>query len=199
MSATLSIQYKDEKCGGCDPFGNKEKKEKQPFYRNDADLAEEMNRLSVQQRERIFEDVHGVADVQEETPEFVAKHVEAFEKFVGWLRPNDRKTYNKALFLKPTLQTDIKFKLKFLRADEFDADKAASRMVKYFDQKCNLFGEEKLVENITMDDLTEDERHLYKIGYMSELPFRDRSGRPIIFGDGTKLDFETMTIDSIVS
>jgi hypothetical protein len=198
MSGTLGIQRKGDDCACCDPWGEKQRKTPQMEY-SEADLAKEMNALSFEQRERIFEDVHGVASVNEETPEFVAKCISALDDAISKIPSKYRTSYNKATFLKPTLQTDRKFKLQLLRAEEFDAKKAAERMVKYFDHKCNLFGEDKLVKRLTLDDLSEDELYLYKIGYMAELPFRDRSGRPIIFGDGTKLDFDRMTIDGIVS
>jgi len=165
---------------------------------NDVDLAKEMNELSFEQREKILEDVHGVAAVHDETPEFVDQCIEELDKAISKTPIKNRKAYNRAVFLRPSLQSDKKFKLQFLRADEFDAKMAAERMVKYFQQKSDLFGEEKLGKTLTLDDLTDDDMYLYEIGYITVLPFPDRSGRPIIFGDGTKLDFERMTIDSIL-
>jgi hypothetical protein len=198
MSRLLGIQLKDEERGCCDPLGSK-KDEEDAFQEDNADLVKEMNALTLFKREKIFEDVHGVADIQEETPEFVEDRIEALDKLVNLIPQKDRTAYDKAIFLKPKLQTDVKFKLKFLRAEEFNTEKAATRMVKFFDLQLSLFGEDKLVKRLTMDDLSEDEIRFYKIGYMGELPFRDRSGRPIIFGDGSKRDCETMAVDDIVS
>mmetsp|Transcript_5570 Transcript_5570/g.8340 ORF Transcript_5570/g.8340 Transcript_5570/m.8340 type:complete len:506 (-) Transcript_5570:491-2008(-) len=199
MSAVLSVQHSDDDCACCDPFGEKQRKQQnQEDILNEAELAKEMNELSFEQRERILDDVHGVAAVQEETPEFVDKRIARFDDSMSRIPARDRKAYNRALFLKPKLQNDRKFKLQFLRADEFDADKAAERMTKYFQQKMDLFGEEKVAKKLTMDDLKEEDLYLYEIGYMTILPFTDRSGRPIIFGDGNKLDFDRMTIDNIL-
>jgi hypothetical protein len=198
MSSTLSIQHKDDDCADCNLFGMKQKKQQNAQDTiNDVDLAKEMNDFD--QREKILEDVHGVAAVHEETPEFVDKCMKRLDVAISRIPAKDRKAYNKALFLKPRFQNDRKFKLQFLRAEEFDADKAAERMAKYFQQKTDLFGEDKVAKRLTIDDLTEEDLYLYKIGYMMVLPFTDRSGRPIIFGDRKKLDFERMTTDNIVS
>ena len=45
----------------------------------------------------------------------------------------------------------------FLRAERFDAPKAAIRLVNHFEGKLVLFGEDKLVKRITLDDLEEED------------------------------------------
>jgi hypothetical protein len=57
------------------------------------------------------------------------------------------------LFLKPSIQKDLKFKLMFLRADQYNARQAAEWMAKYYSHKLYLFGEDTLVKKITLDDL----------------------------------------------
>eukprot|EP00985_Skeletonema_marinoi_P017738 scaffold9803_cov72-Skeletonema_marinoi.AAC.1 len=49
------------------------------------------------------------------------------------------------------------FRLKFLRAEKFDAHLAAERMALHFEEKLELFGEEKLVREIIQSDLDEDD------------------------------------------
>ena len=68
----------------------------------------------------------------------------------------------------------------FLRSDEFEADKAAARMVTYFENKRLLFGEEKLVKKLTVDDLTPDDLEELRSGFFQQLPQKDMRGRPII-------------------
>ena len=45
------------------------------------------------------------------------------------------------------------FPLRFLRAERFDAQKAAVRLVRNFQMKLDLFGKELLVKEITQQDL----------------------------------------------
>jgi hypothetical protein len=52
-------------------------------------------------------------------------------------------------------------------------------MVTYFNNKRMLFGEEKLVKKLTLDDLTPDDLEELETGAFQQLPEKDRCGRPI--------------------
>jgi hypothetical protein len=83
---------------------------------------------------------------------------------------------NRAFFLRPSLENDNKFKLMFLRADLYDTPKAANRMAKYFDLKCELFGEDKLVKPITVKDLSEEDLYFVRCGFQVCISTKDPSG-----------------------
>eukprot|EP00339_Tiarina_fusa_P009765 CAMPEP_0117014084 /NCGR_PEP_ID=MMETSP0472-20121206/11499_1 /TAXON_ID=693140 ORGANISM="Tiarina fusus, Strain LIS" /NCGR_SAMPLE_ID=MMETSP0472 /ASSEMBLY_ACC=CAM_ASM_000603 /LENGTH=456 /DNA_ID=CAMNT_0004717569 /DNA_START=74 /DNA_END=1444 /DNA_ORIENTATION=- len=155
-------------------------------------LAKEMNNLTVQERERVFDDIHGVAEVHEESPEFVESCLEAMDLALNTLAKIKRKGLDRALFFKPSIETDKKFKLMFLRADIYDAKKAARRMAKYFDEKLRLFGEEKLVKRITLDDLSEEDLSRLNLVGCVVLPHSDQTGRPIWFFDIARFDFDNL-------
>eukprot|EP00339_Tiarina_fusa_P004924 CAMPEP_0117013002 /NCGR_PEP_ID=MMETSP0472-20121206/10810_1 /TAXON_ID=693140 ORGANISM="Tiarina fusus, Strain LIS" /NCGR_SAMPLE_ID=MMETSP0472 /ASSEMBLY_ACC=CAM_ASM_000603 /LENGTH=482 /DNA_ID=CAMNT_0004716191 /DNA_START=113 /DNA_END=1561 /DNA_ORIENTATION=+ len=158
----------------------------------DTALAREMNKLSVQERERVFDDMHGVAPVQEETPDFVTGCLEAMDLALSLLAKVKRRALDRALFFKPSIETDKKFKLMFLRADAYDPRKAAKRMAKYFEEKLILFGEAKLTKRITLDDLTlHDIRQLNLVGCVV-LPNTDQVGRPILFFDVERYDWDNL-------
>jgi hypothetical protein len=180
-----------------DPFARKKSKEERHAVLNDADLAKEMNGLSFEEREKVFDDVHGVAAAHDETPDFVEKCLRDFDTALAKVK-SSRKALNRALFLWPELKTDEAFKLRFLRSELFDCEKAAERMANYYEHKKTLFGEEKLVKTITMDDLSEGDSAVIKGDFVVELPFKDSQGRPVVFVDNSKLDFSSMTIDGLV-
>jgi hypothetical protein len=111
-----------------------------------------------------------------------------------------RKAYDRAIFLKPTIQKDAKFKLMFLRAEHYDAKKSAFIMTRYFDEKQELFGVYKVAKKITLGDFSEKDLEVYKTGLGVLLPHKDQTvqtGRPIWFWDATKLDL--YGLDSMVS
>ena len=145
----------------------------------DALLVEELNALSPKERELVFEDVHGVADVIDEDPEFVRQCLVEMESAIG--RIKKKTAYNRALFLSPTLVKDRKFRLMFLRADRFVPSNAAQRIVNHFDCKLELFGEEKLAKTLTLEDLDEDDHHALRSGSFQFLPQQDRAGRTVAF------------------
>ena len=73
------------------------------------------------------------------------------------------------------------FRLKFLRAEKFDARLAAMRMALYFEEKLELFGEERLVREILQSDLDEDDMASLSSGYIQVLNALDLGERKVIF------------------
>ena len=161
-----------------------------PTETTDRLLNDELKRLTIHEREKVTEDIHGIGAVIEETPEFVQLKIEEFDHEVLRLRKrharlstsNYTMAYEKALFLNPRLvEDDVDFKLMFLRGDCFDAEKSANRYMMYFDTKLELFGWDKLTKQpITQNDLTEEERRILSRGGIQPLPIKDRAGRRIM-------------------
>jgi hypothetical protein len=69
----------------------------------------------------------------------------------------------------------------FLRANGFQANRAATGMVEYFDQKLELFGTDKLGKALTLEDFSEDDKSALNTGSTYCLPSTDRSGRRVFF------------------
>ncbi|CAB9530462.1 Transfer protein [Seminavis robusta] len=161
-------------------------------------LAKEMERLSMEELDRRYGEIHGVAPVIQEEPEFVAQKLEEMDQALNELvqaaaTAEEGKSslsiqyYQKALVEEPLYVQDPKFRLKFLRADSFDAIKAARRLVFYLEKKVYHFGMQTLCREVQMSDLTEKDLKTLQAGSVQQLPFRDRSGRaifldPFIFG-----------------
>ena len=138
--------------------------------------AKDLNSLSSEDRERVFEEVNGIPASVEEDLELVEKSLADLDEAIRGVRL-DKSAYDCALAMSPEYVCDRGFRLMFLRSEFFDVRKAARRMVKYFDSKRLLFGEEKLVKRITYDDLDDDDRvHLFN-GSFQILRSRDQAGK----------------------
>jgi hypothetical protein len=146
-------------------------------------LVKELNELSVVEREKVFEDVHGVAKLQEETPHLIESRLEELQQELMKIPKSQRRALDRALFLRPSLEYDKKFRLMFLRADSYDAQEAARRMCKHFQDKLELFGEEKLAKRITLDDMDADDMEAGSTGSVLVLPEKDRAGRTVLFSN----------------
>jgi hypothetical protein len=145
-------------------------------------LAKEMNELSVTERAHVLEEVHGVADVIQETPVFVSQKLAELDQEISNIRSTKRRTaYERALFLSPRHVRDPSFRLMFLRAEYFDARKAATRMVLYFDCKRVLWGDEKLVKTITLDDFDQEDMRSLRAGSIQNPVVKDQAGRTLCF------------------
>ena len=120
-----------------------------PTEATDKLLSAELKRLTVVEREKVTEDIHGIAEVIDEDVDFVRRKIQQYDEEITKLRKrharittsNYTAAYEKALFINPQLvQHDIDFKLMFLRGDNFDPEKAANRLMMYFTTKLELFG-----------------------------------------------------------
>jgi hypothetical protein len=149
----------------------------------DEQLTRELNQLTLQEREQVSEDIHGVSNIMGEDPDFVDHCLLLMDMELRRLKKQKKQTsaYETALFLAPRLVMDREFRLMFLRAESFDPKKALHRMVKYFESKLEFFGFDKLVKTITQEDLHEDAKYVLGNGMYQILPAKDRSGRKIVF------------------
>jgi hypothetical protein len=152
-------------------------------------LAREMAKLSMTEREAIMNDIHGVAEDEcQETPALIAEKLALLETKIQQLnqerRNNDENgrgtaAYYMAFAMSPEYVQDPTFRLMFLRAAHFDVDQAAKRIIKHFEKKLELFGVNKLVKTIALDDLDADDNECLQCGQSQLLPYRDRSGRAV--------------------
>mmetsp|Transcript_20681 Transcript_20681/g.58899 ORF Transcript_20681/g.58899 Transcript_20681/m.58899 type:complete len:545 (+) Transcript_20681:480-2114(+) len=154
-------------------------------------IAEELNSLSLESRTRNFEEIHGVATLIEETEESIQRDLELLDEKLDKLRK--RGAYDTALFLSPKFVKDPKFRLSFLRSEEFNIDKAAIRMINYFRAKHLLFGDDALVRTLTMKDLDDIDKEYMRLGAVQITPdMRDRRGRYVYTSYGKYNDYKSI-------
>lgn len=142
-------------------------------------LVGEMNGLTVQEREKIYDEVHGVANIVEETSCLVVEKLRALQEELSKIPKRDRKAFDRACFLRPGLHNDRKSNLMFLRATRFDPVMAAGLMCRHYEHKLMLFGESRLPRRILVDDLNEAEQALFTTGPCMLLPSNDQVGRGV--------------------
>lgn len=142
-------------------------------------LVKELNQLSLEEREQVFEEIHGVHRPVEEEPNFVNSKLEMLQEEI--LKIRKRSAYEKAVFVAPQKVKARDFCLMLLRAERFDARKAAIRMVQYFESKLKLFGFDNLVKPITLECMNEQDLRAVKTGCLQYSKTKDRTGRTIAF------------------
>lgn len=141
-------------------------------------LVEELNTLSLQERQEVEEEIHGVANESKEDDQFVEEKLEELNLQINKIRK--KPAYDFALFLCPAYVTDRAFCLMVLRSESFDVGLTAKRVVIYFEVKLELFGIDKLVRDITYEDLDEDDRANVE-GSHWWLKAKDSAGRCLFF------------------
>lgn len=105
--------------------------------------------------------------------------------------PISKDAYNMALSINREYVNEIKTLC--LRAENYNPNEAASLTMRFFHRKLYLFGPNHLCRDIQQSDLLEDDDtagdgaeaiNALRQGLMQLLPYRDRSGRAILFIDG---------------
>lgn len=154
-------------------------------------LAQELNSLSLQERNRAIESLHGVDHVIKETPAMIRDKLLEFQIALECLLQADssisrkitavtRNAYLQAQHQSPSYVQNPAFRLMFLRAESFDAMLAAHRMLVYLEEKLSRFGPDALTRSLTLQDLSPQAMAmLLDLGIHQLLPSRDSAGRAI--------------------
>lgn len=148
----------------------------------DSMISKELLQLSLRDRNKIDEEIHGVMTLApEESPEFLEQALLQLAEEIEGIPDNSPA---KAAYLQsqgyPNTYVNTKdFRLKFLRCDLFDARKAAGRMLKFLTVASDLFGPQLLHRPMRFSDLTKGDEKILRKGFVQILPYRDRAGRPI--------------------
>jgi hypothetical protein len=143
-------------------------------------LTQELTQMSLKEREMAYEEIHSVDKMIDEPTEFVTERLEALERELRMIPI--KPAYDKAEQISKLYATDQKLRLQFLRAEHFDARKAAHRLVSFMEGKLQFFGPEVLARSIYISDLDDDDFESLKSGFGGQLlPSRDRAGRAILF------------------
>eukprot|EP00980_Cylindrotheca_fusiformis_P012835 scaffold3169_cov107-Cylindrotheca_fusiformis.AAC.5 len=142
-------------------------------------LAAELEKLSLKEREKVYEDVHGVSDVVQETPELIASCLQQMDHEINLIKKKD--AYEQAKLQSFSFVHNRQFRLAFLRCTSFNPRTAASHLVQYFSKRLEIFGTEKLTKSsINLDDIGEKATRVVELGSMQILPNRDSQGRAVV-------------------
>lgn len=134
-----------------------------------------MNALSVQDREALYEEIHGILPQPiDETPDFVQTKISELKESLSLVPKSQRTALDRAIFLQPSIIHDEKLHLLFLRAVRFDARQAAYLMHMHFEHKLRLFGDTKLVKTITLDDLSPAARKYVQEGSLQSHVYNNK-------------------------
>jgi hypothetical protein len=149
-------------------------------------VAQAMLELTAEEREKALEETHGVVDVNKEDPDFMASCLDDLDNCLA-ARKEDT-AYAQAEQMSFEYVSNNRFRIMFLRAMRYIPQDAAERMIQFFEYKKELFGAEKLVKDITLEDLSEDDLGPLEGGYVQIAPGKDMNRRPIlIFCEKVKL------------
>ncbi|KAG7338022.1 hypothetical protein IV203_022479 [Nitzschia inconspicua] len=155
----------------------------------DALLAKELKQLSFSERERAYEEIHGVHDggkvvkggkILLPSEEEATRIRQVLQQMQTELESIKKKSaYEEAVTMKSPLVADIDFQTKFVYAENFDAPKAAKRMIDYLEMAKQLFGVQALHRSVQFADLSPNALEILHQGSLQIPQLRDQSHRRI--------------------
>jgi hypothetical protein len=130
-------------------------------------------------RESVLEELHGIRNNNNpEDPESVAVWLQILDMHINTIKRGT--VYETAEAMNRSHVTSRAFRMTFLRANRYDPCAAATHIIQFLEFKRSLFGQEKLVKKITLDDLEEQDVKNVETGSCQISSHTDRSGRKII-------------------
>ncbi|KAG7373941.1 hypothetical protein IV203_013036 [Nitzschia inconspicua] len=161
----------------------------------DSMLAKALYRMSVDDRNRIQEELHGVRNLAKaESPQSLDTAVAMlrgeFDFGVQkWAATANQSTWSFCNdIVMPASQVYVKSRemcLRYLRADRMNPKSASVRMLNHLRLLHKYFGPESLHRPLRLSDLVKQEQDLLRAGNNQVLLSRDRTGRLIIFSQGS--------------
>lgn len=141
-------------------------------------LASQLSKLTVKERAEALHDVHCVGEELTETPEILQKSLAEFDIAI---QREKNATYGIAIAQNRKYVEDPAFRLKFLRANMHDVNKAVRQMMSFLEKKAFYFGTEKVARDIALDELTNEDRKYMLKGIYHIPEVRDRTGRVVVY------------------
>ena len=143
-------------------------------------LSAELMRLSIKHKNAIDEEIHGVHCLApEETPQFLDLSLRQLAVMLDRLPNEIGKAFRQSQEFHNTYVNTLGFRLRFLRCELFDVQKAALRIANFLNLSLEYFGVYALQRSILLSDFKKNELKFMRRGRLQWLPFRDRSGRRV--------------------
>ena len=147
-------------------------------------ISKEMLQYNLEERNAVFEEIHGVRTLcpDESAPGMLDNALEQLAEELFALPQKQKRAYARSQQYSETYVNEPDFRLRFLRAELFDAKKAALRMTRFLEVCLEFFGVENLMRPIRLTDFSRKELKVFNIGRIQLLPYRDRGGRRVVVG-----------------
>ena len=178
----------DEQSGMVSFYSKMEETVPVELTKTNSGLEKELGRtfaqLSMDDRSQIAQEVDGthcMAPVEEETPELLSSSLERLAMELDLISYKKKVGFYESQKFPNTYINDPGFRLRFLRSQLFDAREAAIRLLQYCDFVSELFGSCALERQVGLNNFSSQEKKWLMKGYVQLMPYRDKSGRRVIF------------------
>mmetsp|Transcript_43675 Transcript_43675/g.105348 ORF Transcript_43675/g.105348 Transcript_43675/m.105348 type:complete len:590 (+) Transcript_43675:107-1876(+) len=148
--------------------------------RNDVEaiLVQGMQHLTFDELQQEQEDLHGVSAECQEDNQAIDGLLESLKEHLNRIKTGT--VYESAEKRNPSYVTNRGFQTMFLRGNRYDPKAAAVQIIRFYATKQDLFGTDKLVRDITLQDMDQDDMEALMCGSIQMSSCLDRSGRVVL-------------------
>ena len=141
-------------------------------------LAEDLKKLSIMEREKVFESIHGIGSEIKETPAMIEEALSTFDRLLRETPSESKEDYLEAERQNADYVQSNTFRIRWIRACSYNIPKATNNFRLYFKEKRVLFGSEALARDVRLSqDFDETDLKCLRSGQMTLLPEKDSAGR----------------------
>jgi len=161
-------------------------------------VSNEILELSFEEKEYRRHCLYGQEQMTNESIDMLQTLLNTLKDELDSLRTPEKQVYLRAQDQCPDYVNSRDFQLMFLRADRYDAKKAARRITMYWDEKLKIFGEDHTFKPLTLADMREEDYFALTNGGVQALPEQDNVGRGILFTNPGKWDHGVQSRGSVL-
>jgi hypothetical protein len=162
------------------------------------DEAVERQALTVDERQRIHDDVYGKESLLRETDDMLENGTNLIQEALLEIPDADKQAYLEALERSPQLVKRETDPVAFLRCEKYDAWAAAKRLVAYWEVRKKVFGNERAFLPMTQTGAIAEDMEYLRKPLLTLLP-DDEHGRPVIHCDRIRCVRSVVPRDSVVA
>eukprot|EP00545_Synedropsis_sp_CCMP1620_P000948 CAMPEP_0119014106 /NCGR_PEP_ID=MMETSP1176-20130426/9357_1 /TAXON_ID=265551 /ORGANISM="Synedropsis recta cf, Strain CCMP1620" /LENGTH=311 /DNA_ID=CAMNT_0006967245 /DNA_START=25 /DNA_END=960 /DNA_ORIENTATION=- len=163
-----------------------------PLFTKEKEAIERAN-ATKEERDAAAKDVYGDEFV-EETEKMVSDSLALFVEELEAIPNEEKEMYLQALKRCPIIVEQESDPIRFLRAEDYDAQKAAVRLAKYWEARVDLFGEDRAFLRMALDGvMAADARLFQELGDANHMLPRDERGRAVYFTDKNRSTNERLS------
>jgi hypothetical protein len=142
-------------------------------------MAKEMAAMSIKEREVAENEVHGIGeDLEESQPGIMDNCLAEMDLNLEEMKKGTAYELAEKMSKEYVCSRDLR--AMFIRTDRWNTWEASERMIRFFELKRDLFGDDMLVKDIHLEDLDEDDMKCLRGGHHQLSPHKDSAGRAIV-------------------
>lgn len=177
----IDVSYPQTQCcGGCIENERIQHRlhEERKTDQIDEVLTQAMKHLSFDELQREQEELHGITVSNSTEEEAIDGMLMALERILNRLKPGTK--FESAQRIDSAYVARREFRLMFLGGNRYDPKAAAEQLIRHFEIKFQLFGDNLLTKDITLADLDADDISSLLSGSLQVSKWTDRSNRTIV-------------------